>query len=263
MIRMAEMGQPVVITNLVMGGLSGPISLPGLMAQANAEILAGVVLAQLAGPGTPVVYGSVSAPTDMRSINSAVGAPEAVVLASATIQMARFYNLPCRTGGALTNSHCVDAQAAAEGTLMLSTAVRSGANFIYHACGQLGSYLSMSLEKWLVDEEVCRAVRRILQVTDISVASIDVETIKSVGNGGNYLTHETTFLHCRDLYMPDVFTRDDYHSWQRKGSLTATDMAAQTLPKRLASYEKPAIDQGLEQELIEYVARKKKEYLGE
>ena len=47
---------------MVLAGTSGPISLPGLMAMANAEILSGIVLAQLAGPGTPVVYGSVSAP---------------------------------------------------------------------------------------------------------------------------------------------------------------------------------------------------------
>ena len=139
-----------------MSGTSGPISLPGSLALANAEILAGLVLSQLAGPGTPLIYGSVSAPADMRTVISAVGAPEAVVLASAVTQLARFYRLPCRTGGMLTNTHCPDAQAAVEGTLMMSTAVRNGANFIVHACGQLCSYISMSFEKWIIDEEMCR-----------------------------------------------------------------------------------------------------------
>jgi len=147
-IDMAHLRQPLVITNLVMAGTSGPVSLPGSLALANAEILAGLVLSQLAGPGTPVVYGSVSAPADMRTVISAVGAPEAVVLASAITQLAKFYQLPCCTGGMLTNAHCPDAQAASEGTLMMSTAVRNGANFIAHACGQLGSYISMSFEKW-------------------------------------------------------------------------------------------------------------------
>ena len=166
-IDMARMGQPLVITNLVMAGASGPISLPGLLALANAEILAGVALAQLARPGIPVVYGSVSAPADLRTLTSAVGAPEAVALSSAIIQLARFYGLPCRTGGMLTNAHYPDAQAAAEGTLLMSTAVRNGANFIFHACGQLGSYISMSFEKWLIDEEVCRTLRRTLTAFDV------------------------------------------------------------------------------------------------
>ena len=114
-IDLSRLGQPLVITDMVLAGTSGPVSLPGLLAMANAEILGGIVLSQLAGPGTPVVYGSVSAPSDMRTVASAVGAPEAVVLASAVIQMARHYRIPCRTGGMLTNSHCLDSQAGRRG----------------------------------------------------------------------------------------------------------------------------------------------------
>ncbi|CAB5087408.1 hypothetical protein D3OALGA1CA_668 [Olavius algarvensis associated proteobacterium Delta 3] len=257
-IDMARLRQPVVITNLVMAGSSGPISLPGLLALANAEILAGLVLAQLVGPGTPVVYGSISAPADMRTVISAVGAPEAVALSSASIQLARFYHLPCRTGGMLTNAHVPDAQAAAEGVLMMSTAVRSGANFILQACGQLGSYISMSFEKWLFDEEVCRMLRRVLTAMQITVDTIDIDTIKSVGSDGNYLTHPTTFTHCRNLYRPLLFTRDDYKDWYDNGAKQVFEAAFELLPKRLEEYTKPSIDAGLEQALREYVSRRKK-----
>ncbi len=260
-VEMARLRQPLVITNMVMAGTSGPISLPGLLALANAEILAGIVLAQLASPGTPVVYGSVSAPADMRTIISAVGAPEAVALASAIIQIARAYKLPCRTGGMLTNAHCLDAQAAAEGTLMMTTAVRNGANFIYQACGQLGSYISMSFEKWLFDEEVCRTLRRTLTAMDVTVESIDVDTIKSVGSGGNYLVHETTFKHCRDLYQPIFFTRDDYQKWYADGAKSVSEIATEMLAKRLAQYTQPPIDAGLEQELSEFVASRRRDLL--
>jgi trimethylamine---corrinoid protein Co-methyltransferase len=257
-IDMARLGQPLVITDMVLAGTSGPVSLPGLLAMANAEILSGIVLAQLAGPGTPVVYGSVSAPSDMRTVASAVGAPEAVVLASAIIQLAQHYRVPCRTGGMLTNSHCLDSQAAAEGTLMMSTAVRNGANFILHACGQLGSYISMSFEKWILDEEVCRTLRRVLKAMDINVESIDVDTIKSMGSDGNYLTHPTTFKHCRSLYQPYLFTRDDYQTWATRGARRVADQTRSILEKRLQGYEKPHIDPGLERELEEYVSRQKK-----
>jgi trimethylamine--corrinoid protein Co-methyltransferase len=256
-IDMARLGQPLVITDMVLAGTSGPVSLPGLLAMANAEILAGIVLSQLVGPGTPVVYGSVSAPSDMRTVASAVGAPEAVVLASAVIQLARHYKVPSRTGGMLTNSHCLDSQAAAEGTLMMSTAVRNGANFILHACGQLGSYISMSFEKWILDEEVCRTLRRVLTAMDVNVESIDVDTIKSLGSDGNYLTHPTTFKHCRSLYQPELFTRDDYQKWESKGARCVADKTEQLLADRLAAFEKPPIDQGLEQALRDYVLRRK------
>jgi trimethylamine--corrinoid protein Co-methyltransferase len=257
-IDMARLRQPLVITDMVLAGTSGPVSLPGLLAMANAEILGGIILSQLAGPGTPVVYGSVSAPADMRTVASAVGAPEAVVLASAVLQMARHYRIPSRTGGMLTNSHCLDSQAAAEGTLMMSTAVRNGANFILHACGQLGSYISMSFEKWLVDEEVCRMLRRILSGMQINLESIDVSTIKSLGSDGNYLIHPTTFRHCRSLYRPNLFTRDDYQKWEANGAQNTAGKTRGMLSKRLASYEKPPIENGLEKALTAYVKCQKK-----
>ena len=84
---------------------------------------------------------------------------------------------------------------------MMSTAVRNGANSIAYACGQLGSYISMSFEKWLIDEEVCRMLRRILAAMDITVESIDVDTIKNVGSDGNYLVHPLNQNICRVSFI--------------------------------------------------------------
>jgi trimethylamine--corrinoid protein Co-methyltransferase len=161
----------------------------------------------------------------------------------------------------LTNAHCPDAQAASEGTLMMTTAVRNGANFIFQACGQLGSYISMSFEKWLLDEEVCRILRRVLTALEISIESIDIETIKSVGSDGNYLMHDTTFTHCRNLYQSKLFTRDDYQKWYDNGAKRVYEVAAEMLPKRLEEYSKPPIDEGLEQALREFIAGRKKHIL--
>jgi trimethylamine--corrinoid protein Co-methyltransferase len=115
----------------------------------------------------------------------------------------------------------------------------------------------MSFEKWLFDEEVCRTLRRTLTAMDITIESIDVDTIKSVGSDGNYLIHETTFNHCRNLYQPKLFTRDDYQKWHEKGAKTVSEVAAEMLTKRLEEYVKPPIDEGLQQALSEFVTRRK------
>ncbi len=106
-LQMAGWRQPVVISNMILAGISGPVSLPELLALENAEVLAGVVLTQLVSPGTPVLYGSSSAPIDMRTMVSAVGTSEAVKIASATAQMAGFYKLPCRAGAASPTPICL------------------------------------------------------------------------------------------------------------------------------------------------------------
>jgi trimethylamine--corrinoid protein Co-methyltransferase len=260
-IQLARHRQPLVITNMIMAGMSGPLTLPGLMVLLNAEILGGLVLSQLAGPGTPVVYGSTSAPMDMKTTISSVGAPETCVIASATVQLAQFYRLPCRTGGILTDAHVPDAQALAEGTLLMSTVIRNGANLIIHSCGQISSFMALSFEKWLIDEEVCQMIRTVLTQVPVTPETLDVDTIKSVGVGGEYLTHSTTFERFRTLSQVGIFNRRAYGGWFQRGANRVDTEATVNLFQRLERYEKPPIDEGLVKELKDYVDRKKAEIL--
>lgn len=258
-LEMAQWRQPMVITDMILAGSTGPVSLPGLLALENAEILAGAVLAQIASPGTPVVYGSTSAPMDMKTVVSAVGAPETLKIASATLQMAQYYNLPCRAGGALTDSHFPDAQALAESAMLLTTVLRNGANFVFHSCGQLGSYISMSFEKWLIDEEVIANIRRMLTPMSITQEAMDVDLIKEVGVGGQYLTHPKTFTQFKNLSQPISFNRLSYEKWCDAGKRHIDGIVHDALQKRLESYRPPALDPGFEQQLNEYVAKRKAE----
>jgi len=256
--EMAQWRQPVAITCMVLAGSTGPISLPGLLALQNAEILAGMALTQLINPGTPIIYGSTSAPMDMKTMIGAVGAPETTLIASATAQIARYYKVPCRIGGMLTDAHCTDAQAMAEATLLLSTAVRDGANFILHAAGQMGSYISMGFEKWIIDEEVCAMVRRLFTPMEITKATIDVDTIKTVGVGGEYLTHPRTFEQFRNLYQPGLFNRKAHKKWVDSGSNSIFETSSQALKKRLDDYQAPPMDPDLKKEIQNYLTMQKK-----
>lgn len=257
--ELAHWRQPAVITNMILAGSTGPISLPGLLALENAEVLAGVTLAQLVSPGTPVVYGTTSAPMDMKTTVSAVGAPETIKIASATTQMANFYNLPCRAGGALTDSHCPDGQAVGEGSILLSTVIRNGANFIFHSCGQLGSYISMSFEKWMVDEEILGNIRQMIRPMEITLETIDVDIIKTVGVGGQYLTHPKTFSQFKDLSQPTHFNRLSYEKWWGAGGKHIEDVAHEEFKNRLINYQEPELDNSRKKLIDAYLAERKKE----
>ena len=153
---------------------------------------------------------------DMKSGALTIGAPELSMIASATAQMARFYNLPQpRRRRGLTDALFTDAQSGVESTIALLTAARNGINFILHAAGILGSYISMSFEKFIVDEEICGMVRHLLKPIDITDAAIDLDMIKSVGIGGQYLTHPKTFDLCRTAFFsPALNNRLNYEAWK-------------------------------------------------
>ncbi len=257
-IEYAKYRQPLIILNMIMAGTSGPVKLPGLLALMNAEILAGLTLSQLVGPGTPVIYGTTSCPTNMQTGAATIGAPETYMINSATTQLARFYNLPCRTGGSLTDSLVPDAQALAEGALSLSTSVRNGANFVLHSCGMTGTYIGNCFEKWIIDEELCGMVRQMLTPMEIDDKQINVDAIKNVGIGGNYLMGPSTLKHCRTaFYTTDLYSHQDLAKWKTAGGKNIDEVASDRLVQRIADYEMPEIDPDVETALAEFIKYRK------
>ena len=258
LIELARHNQACVVTSLVMAGGSGPVTLDGVMALQNAEILAGITLTQLVRPGTPAIYGSSSSAMDMKTGALSIGAPELSKNIHLVAQMARFYNLPARSGGGLTDSLCAEAQAGAESALALSTAARSGINFILHSCGILGSYIAMSFEKFLIDEEVCGVVKNMFKPLELTDDSIDIDIINDVGIGGQYLTHPKTFALCRtQFYTPSLMNRKNFDAWTKNGKKRIDQVAQDSVAQRLAAYETPDIDPEIEKQLTQYVEKRK------
>jgi trimethylamine--corrinoid protein Co-methyltransferase len=256
-VTLARHNQACIFGALLMAGTSGPLSLAGLLVQQNAEILAGLTLTQVVRPGAPVIVGGTSAILDMRTGCLSMGAPEVARISSATVQMAKFYNLPARSGCAVTDAHFPNAQAGFESALNLYVALQNGSNFILHAAGVLGAYNAMSFEKFIMDEEIGFQILEALKPVTITDESIDLDLIKEVGIGGNYLTHPTTYERCRTaFYLSDLANRRGFYEWRDDGAKSINDRATEILHERLAAYVKPDIDPQLEKDLLSYVQKR-------
>jgi trimethylamine---corrinoid protein Co-methyltransferase len=95
----AEHGVPIEVLSMAMAGASSPMTLSGTMVVHNAEVLAGIALAQLVNPGTPCIYGSSTTIFDMKQATATVGGPEFGMLNAALAEMAHFYEVPVTVGG--------------------------------------------------------------------------------------------------------------------------------------------------------------------
>jgi trimethylamine--corrinoid protein Co-methyltransferase len=206
-----------------------------------------------------VIVGGTSAILDMRTGALSMGAPEVARISSATVQMAQFYNLPARSGCANTDAHFPNAQAGFESALNLYVALQNGSNFILHAAGILGAYNAMSFEKFIIDEELCSQILESLKPVTITDESIDLDLIKEIGIGGNYLTHPKTYEQCRTaFYLSNLVNRRGFSEWQADGAKPINDRATEILNERLSKYVKPDIDPQLEKDLLSYVQKRKK-----
>ena len=96
----ARAGVPVNVLSMAMAGGSSPVSLAGTLVSHNAEVLAGITLAQLTVRGTPVIYGSSTTAMDLRFASASVGSPECGMIGAGVACLARFYLLPSWVAGA-------------------------------------------------------------------------------------------------------------------------------------------------------------------
>lgn len=252
LIAYAEAGQPIIVASLGMAGATSPTTLVGTLAIQNAEVLSGIVLAQTIRPGTPVVYGSASSITEMRNGSLSIGAPEGARIIAAAVQIAHSYGLPCRAGGCVTDSKILDAQASYESMMNLHTAATAGVDFVLHAAGILESYMSISMEKFIVDDEICSMVRRFIKPTVINEEDLAVQLINEVGPGGQYLTTDHTYQHFRkEFWQPTMSNRDTYDQWRLNGSVPILTQAENRVNEVIDNYEIPHIDQSIDQKLKE------------
>ena len=250
----ASSGQPVIIHSGCILGTTGPITIPGSLVVTNAATLAGICLTQLIRPGAPVVYGVSGSPTDMRTGGYVNASPEDVKHVAISPAMARYYGIPSRSHGAVTESFCLDYQAGMESAMMMATAAISGAHVGLHACGTYGSMLAMSFEKFMADEELCGAIKKILQPVSFSEDTFAMELIRKVGLSGNYLVEDHTLQRCRsEFFLPKLNIRTDHDSWRQMKNREMAVRASQCVKERIAAYQQPALETSITKALEQYM----------
>lgn len=258
----ARYGQVNLISPFVMAGVSGPTTLAGVLAQQNAEVLAGIVLTQLVNPGAPVLYGTASSNLDMRTGAPAIGSPESAICIAACAQLARRYSLPCRGGGALTDSPVPDAQSNYERMFTLLTSVLCGVNYLMHGAGIIESYLTLSYEQLMLDLDQIAMVRRLVEGIEVSDEALALNTIHEVGPAGFFLDSGHTLQHFRDAFFsPRIGVRQSFEQWKAAGAKDALARARDQWGVMLEAYVEPVLESSKRGELDAFVERRSRELL--
>lgn len=94
-IKSARQNIPNCVLSMALAGGTGPITMEGTLVVQNAEVLAGITLAQIAKRGAPVTYGCSTTIMDLRKGTASVGAPEMALIGAAVAKLSQFYGIPC------------------------------------------------------------------------------------------------------------------------------------------------------------------------
>jgi trimethylamine--corrinoid protein Co-methyltransferase len=199
------------------------VTLEGALTQSTAEILAGLMVHQLAGPGSPVLTGSSILPMDLRSGALAYGSPDYVLACLAAVDLFGELGIPSWTGAGCSDAHTVDAQAAAEAGMNLHLAVLSGTSLV-HNLGYLSGGKTGSLEMLVLCDELAGSARRLAAGLALDDERLAVAVSARATPDNSFLTDEHTLAHMRSaLWASSLLRRTSPEDWTREGSPSLQD----------------------------------------
>jgi trimethylamine--corrinoid protein Co-methyltransferase len=239
----AENHIPIIYTPCCIAGGTAPSTFAGLLVNAMAESLHGLVVAHLKGKGVPFIMGGVVSIMDMQHSTLSYGAPELSLLSAALTDMARYLDLPVWSTAGCTDAKVLEPQAAAEAALSIHSAMLSGANLV-HDVGYTESGMTGSLFQLVMSDEIIGMCRRISRGIEVNEETLAVETIDRVGPGGNFLSDDHTMNHFRKEHrQPRLMDRWNYETWAAQGHKTMAQRVREKTLEILRNHKPPQVPQ--------------------
>jgi trimethylamine--corrinoid protein Co-methyltransferase len=182
------------------------------------------------------------------------------MVACASASMGKHYDMPTHAYLGNSDSHVVDAQSGFESGMGLILATLARINIV-SGPGMLGSINCQSLEKLVLDDEICASAFRLIEGVDLQGLEEIATLVREVGPGGQYLNqkHTRTYVRKEHHFPSDVISRLTMDSWKTAGSkdtaARAHELAMQLLESHTTSILMDDASNQLDEVLNEILTR--------
>ena len=208
-----ERGLPFIYSNMCMSGATAPITPAGTLVLLNAELLAGLVLSQLIKEGTPIFLGCIPTVFDMTG-RGFFSDPTRFLQNLACAEMMAYYRVPHFGTGGGSIGWGGDLISAGQHWMnhLLSCMGKVGlAPFVGGVFG--AKVFSPSLVVYA--NEIIEQSRQFAKGFYLDEETINLDEIKKIGVGGNYISSRQTMNLFRDAYHTStIFPRLSLEKWQ-------------------------------------------------
>ncbi len=242
LIKIARTGLPLAVPAEPLAGATGPVTIAGNIVLMAAESLAGIVLAQLVNPGTPVLLASTASVLDLKQAIYITGEIEMGLMHAGLAQLSQHLELPLYSTAGMSDAKVLDVQAGYESAMTNLIAGLAGANFIHDAAGILEMCQTVAYEKYVVDNEIIGMAKRAVRGIEVNEETLALDVIKRIGPGGEYLTDDHTYKYMKsEYYQPTLSNRHPREKWEDEGEKKVDKIASEIAADILASHD-PEID---------------------
>ena len=248
----ARYGIPVELIAMPLTGFMAPVTIVGTLVAHTAETLSGVIISQLTVPGAPVLYGGAPAIFDIRYETTPFGAIETMMIDCGYAQIGKYLGLPTQAYTSLSDSKLLDAQAGLETGMGATLAALTGINNI-SGPGMLDFVACQSLEKLVLDNEICGMVKRLVEGITPKEDFPARPRFEELLREKHLLISDHTRKYLREeLYFAGpTIDRANRARWEAEGRRTLGDRAHDEVERLISGYEPSALPDDTKQRLIE------------
>jgi trimethylamine--corrinoid protein Co-methyltransferase len=238
----ANSGIPVEYISMPLMGFVAPVTIVGALVQHTAETVSGIVISQLTAPGAPALYGGSPATFDIRFETTPMGATETMMLECAYAEIGRYLGLPTQAYMALSDAKLLDAQCGLETSMGATLAALAGINSV-SGPGMLDFESCFSLEKLVVDNEICGMAHRVVQGVEARDDFPAIPRFEELLQEKHLLISDHTRAHLkREHRFPGpTIDRANRSRWEDDGSRTLGQRAHAEVERFLTDWEPPAL----------------------
>jgi len=260
MIMLARTGIPVAPMSMVLAGSSGPATLAGTLAVANAEELTSLVIVECASPGAPMIYTTEISSADMKSGEINYTAPEFPLLCAGCAQMARFYKIPSLTADVPLEEIPSDLLSFERNVLKTAMHLMTRTD-LSAWLGSRERAMSASLTQVILDAEACEHAKGYLRKFKVNEDTLALGVIDRVGPRGHFLSEK----HTREHFRQEIWIRELSSTFildpVKEGSFL--ERAKTKVKEILSTHKAPSIDKDKHREMKQILQAAEKEIMGE
>lgn len=243
----SKAGIPNIHLVMIILGSSGPVTIPGAIAQGNAEILASIAVCEMANPGSPAIYSFESGSMDMRSGVFLSGSIEGALMTAGACQLAKRYSLPNQMGGLAASGAVPGYEVGIQKAISGLIPVMAGADSVVGIGGINRSGVESCIQM-VLDCEAWRSIVRAVEDIRLDENSMAMKAIEEVGPGGTYLRSLHTLRNFKkETIIPDLVSGHSSKDVPKEEEMIAN--ARKKAKKLLAEHRSPGFEPSMKKEL--------------
>jgi trimethylamine--corrinoid protein Co-methyltransferase len=128
----------------------------------------------------------------------------------------------------------------------------AGANVIY-GLGMLEMGITFDFGQLVMDNDFAGMIKHVVKGIRVADETLAVDLIGEVGSRGDFLGHEHTFLHMKEMSEPRIIDRRRRDDWQSRGGLDMYQRALEEARRILQTHKPAQLPTGVREEIRQII----------